>query len=163
MKSWQVSLIRFWDREHIPVNSHVVKSFSINFFLSSTIHMWQIYKFHINHVLIRMWDPPYNTFLTSIIRHFRESTTVVLTTPQSHHRSKNLTRKSSLQKIVSLYRDCRINEAGVVTTRCTSLEPLEVCARQVYGTIEPQWNHHGDLEEERGSATTLHACLQKAC
>lgn len=36
----------------------------------------------------------------------------------------------------------------MVTTRCTSLEALEVCARQVYGTIEPQRTHHGDLEEE---------------
>jgi hypothetical protein len=70
-----------------------------------------------------------------------------------HHRSliacsgvrKPLTKKSSLQKFVSLYRECRINEAGAVTTRCTSLEPLEVCARQVYGTIEPQRPHHGDL------------------
>lgn len=50
----------------------------------------------------------------------------------------------------------------MVTTRCTSLEPLEVCARQVYGTIEPQRSHHVDLEEADLPPHCMLACKKPA-
>jgi hypothetical protein len=91
-------------------------------FISFTLHMWKLHRFHMNYVLIPHMRPTIYAFITCVIWHFGGPR---VSYQQYHNciiKAYIITRKSRFTKLVSLYRGChiiqqRIKEEGLYYKR----------------------------------------------